>query len=360
MSRPHHRFLVYLTTAAMLATGCHPTQPFYFHEDGDLSHYLDVATDIEYPDVDEPHLDEVSGSHAPITLDDAESMEKWDVTLEDVIRLTLANSKVMRQLGGSVNSDVPETLTRQLINTIATSTVYDPALVESGYGAATGSPQSGTGVEAALAEFDAVLDSSMTWEKNSRLQNRLVISSAQFDQDLGVFTAGITKQTATGGTFGVRNNTNYDWNNTPTSVRPLNSDWNSNFEITASHPLLQGRGTQYNRIAGPLSFQQYASGFANTIDGVVISRIRTDLALADFEGGVRDLVEGAEIAYWELYFAYRDLAAKKVGRDSALATWQKINALMLNGALGGEAEKEAQARAQYWFFVAQVQTALTE
>ncbi len=360
MSRLRHRFWVFLTTAVMVSTGCHPTQPFYFFEDGDLSHYLDVATDIEYPDVDEPHLDEVVGTYPPVTLENADSMEMWDLSLEEVINIMLANSKVMRQLGGRVASDVPETLSRQLINTIGTSTVYDPALVESGYGAATGSPQSGTGVEAALAEFDAVLDSSMTWEKNSRPQNRILISTPAFDQDIGRFTTGITKQSASGGIFGIRNNTIYDWNNTPPGVRPLASDWTTNFEATFSQPLLQGRGTQYNRIAGPLTFQQYSGGFANPIDGVVISRIRTDLALADFEGGVRDLVEGAENAYWDLYFAFRDLEAKKVGRDSALATWQKIHALYVVGSIGGEAEKEAQARAQYHFFVAEVQTALTE
>ena len=38
-----------LLLAAALATGCSPTQPFYFFEDGDLSHYVGVATNIEYP-----------------------------------------------------------------------------------------------------------------------------------------------------------------------------------------------------------------------------------------------------------------------------------------------------------------------
>ena len=77
---------------------------------------------------------------------------------------------------------------------------------------------------------------------------------------------------------------------------------------------------QYNRIAGPMSFDQYAAGLGNPIDGVMIARIRTDQTLADFEGGVRNVVHDLEEAYWELYFAYRDLEARKMGRDSALET----------------------------------------
>jgi len=48
--------------------------------------------------------------------------------------------------------------------------------------------------------------------------------------------------------------------------------------------LLQGAGAQYNRIAGPFSFEQYAQNGVNPFDGVMLARIRTDQSLADFEG----------------------------------------------------------------------------
>jgi hypothetical protein len=66
-----------------------------------------------------------------------------------------------------------------------------------------------------------------------------------------------------------------------------------------------------------------------------------------------------EDAYWELQFAYRDLEARKIGRDSALETWRKIKALKRVSTTGGEADKEAQARSQYFLFRSQVETALT-
>ena len=124
--------------------------------------------------------------------------------------------------------------------------------------------------------------------------------------------------------------------------------------------MLQGSGAQYNRIAGPLTFDQYAAGIRNPIDGVMIARIRTDQTLTDFEGGVRNLMRDVEDAYWELYFAYRDLEARKMGRDSALETWKKTAALYRTGSKGGSADREAEARSQYFLFRSQVEQALTD
>lgn len=367
-SRNHAKqSLVLLLCVLTLSTGCQPVQPIFFREDGDLSHYMDLATDIEYPDVCEQPLEEVTAAGAPLTIANSENFEVQDITLEQVTRITLENSNVMRQLGGriadggqNISATTPETISAS--NGANVTTTYDAALVESGNGTGTGSAFSGTGVEAALAEFDAQLDSSITWNYNDRPQNFGLAAAPgffapQFRQDLGIGTLGITKSTADGSTFEVRSNTNYEQNNNGSRTQP--SDWTTNIEAAFTHPLLQGRGTQYNRIAGVQTFQQAASGFVNNIDGVIIARIRHDVTLADFEIGVRNLMRDVEDAYWELYFAYRDLDARKIGRDSALETWRKIKALQEAGGEGGEADKEAQARSQYYLFRSQVETALT-
>jgi len=356
-----------------LVPGCQPIQPFFFNSDGnilgegDLSHYMDVATDIEFPNVHEPSLEEVQAARAPLTLANSENFEMWDVSLEEVTRITLSNSQVVRQLGGRITDGgsniagaTPETLQQ---NAAGAVTTYDPALVETGSGTGTGSQLSGTGVEAALAEFDAQLDSSVTVQNNDRPQNFATIGAistifaTEFQQDASNFTAGITKIAADGTTFDVRNNTLFDSNNNGSRATP--SDWVTNVELGVSHPLLQGRGTQLNRIAGPQSAQQTAAGVVNQIDGVLISRIRHDITLTDFEAGVRNLMRDVEDAYWELFFAYQDLEARKIGRDSALETWRKVKALQRVGGQGGEANQEAQSRSQYFLFRSQVETALT-
>ena len=99
------------------------------------------------------------------------------------------------------------------------------------------------------------------------------------------------------------------------------------------------------------------SGCPNQSCPVVLARIRTDLALVDFEVSVRELLSSTEQAYWELYFFYHNLRAAKIGRDSAQAAWQKVQSLYEEGVPGGEAEREAQAKEQYFFFRGRVEQA---
>ena len=49
-----------------------------------------------------------------------------------------------------------------------------------------------------------------------------------------------------------------------------------------------------------------------------------------------------------------------MGRDSALETWKKTAALYRTGSKGGSADREAQARSQYFLFRSQVEQALTD
>jgi outer membrane protein TolC len=349
-----------------LVSGCTPIQPFYFKEDGDLSHYMDVATEVEYPDVNAPVLDEVQAAQAPLTLANAQNFQMWDLSLEEATKITLQNSQVIKQLGGRINdlgqnisTTTPETLTTGAAQAVTT---YDPALSESAYGGNTGSQFSGTGPEAALSEFDAQLDSSVIWQNNDRPQNfGLAIDpdffNPLFRQDIARYTTGITKNAGNGSTFELRNNINYDQNNNGSRTQP--SDWFVNLEAAFTQPLLQGAGTQYNRIAGPRSFQEATGGFSDQIDGVIIARLRTDITLTDFEVGVRNLMRDVETAYWELYFSYRDLEARKIGQASALESWRRVKAKERVGGEGGEANTEAQARSQYFLFRSQVETALT-
>lgn len=364
MERQSRHFLCVLLAGVTALSGCAPTQPFYFMEDGDLSHYVDVATQIEYPDVEEPSLDEVTSAQAPLTVRNAEDYEVWDLSLEEATRITLTNSQVMRQLGGVVQEQAPETISRNLINSVAVATTYDPALVESSTGTAFGSQFNGVGPEAALSAFDAQLDSSISWQKNDRPVNvggfAAAFQSPAFTQDAANFGLGVTKTAATGAQFAFRNNTTYDANNNLIlQGAPAFSQFGTNFEAFVSQPLLQGAGEQYNRIAGPFAFEQFAQNGVNPFDGVVLARIRTDLTLADFEGAARNLMRDVEQAYWNLYFTYRDLEARKIGRDSALQTWKQVAALAREGARGGSADREAQSRAQYFQFKAQVEQGLS-
>ena len=346
-----------LTSASLLAGGCAPQQPFYFFEDGDLSHYVGAIQKLEYPDTCQDPLAEAAGAVEPATLSNPGYDSIWELSLEEAIRTALENGKVLRNLGGrfaSFGGPRPQTgepAVSLLTAPTQTPTVYDPAITET---------DPFRGVESALALFDAQLSSSLTWERQNRPQNINPTGQLIFQQQLlgdqGNWTSGITKRTATGATWGFTNSTVYDNNNSP--IREVPSTWTTNYDFTFSQPLLQGAGVTYNRIAGPDAFENIYG--RPLFRGVLLARINADITLAEFEAGVRNLVSDAEQSYWELYFAYRNLEARKAGRDSSLEAWRKVHALMVEGSRGGERDKEAQAREQYFFFRAEVEQALTD
>jgi len=329
--------LVLLAVLPALSAGCRPQQPFYFGEDGDLSHYIGVATEIDYPDVDSVSLDEVNGAAPPLTLENAKPEDIWNLTLEEAMRIALHNSKVIRNLGGVVfgatgSQGVPSTLTSQ---TGFAPTIYDPALRET-------DPSVRGGPEQALAAFDAQFSTSVFWEKTDERNNPfpgVPFFPPASRSDVGTFSAEIRKTAATGGTWSIRHNVLYSAQKDLPRTFP--SDWATNVEAEFRQPLLQGAGVQFNRIAGPGAIP----GFNN---GVVLARLRTDQSLADFESAVRELVFDVERAYWELYYAYRSLDAAVAGRDAVLVSWQERNAELEVGKRS--AAEEAQARQQYFLF----------
>jgi outer membrane protein TolC len=297
--------------------------------------YERVASEIEYPvesGCTALNADPSLASPHPWTIDTEGTPEYCDVSLEEVIQLALSNSKVMRDLGGAVVR-APATI----------RTTLDPALAET-------DPR--FGIEAALSQFDAQFMTSTYWEKNDRALNNEFFGGGTrlLQQDLGVFQTAITKRAATGSRFTIRHNVDYDANNAPGNLFP--SAWNTNVEMEIRHPFLQGSGTHFNRIAG-------LDSTPGVYAGVLLARLNADVALNDFEIAVRDLVSNVENAYWDLYFGYRLLDARVQARDASLDTWRKIYALFEVERRGGEAEKEAQAREQYFRFQQDVQNALS-
>lgn len=354
-----------LTSLMIITSGCRPQQPFYLREDGDLSHYIDMATELEYPDVDTATLEEVTEALPPLTLKDMQFANYWDLSLEEAIQTALKNTKVMRSLGGRFVSsafnnraqtgEAPDAIT---LAPDQIRTVYDPAIVET-------TPFNG--VENALSAFDAQWSTNFFYQHNDRQQNvrpNLLIDQfflQVFEQNTSTFNTQITKITAQGGQFSVRNNIVYDMNNNPTRI--VAKDWNVNYEMSFNQPLLAGAGTEFNRIAGPFNpLLQVVGGAPQSLafDGVILARINVDISLAEFEGGVRNLVNDTEQAYWELAFAWRNLETANTALNSARQTWQKIKVLYDIGTKGGEAKEEAQAREQFYQFKSQAQTLLNE
>jgi len=316
-----------------VAGGCHPWIGGDFKAGTSSDRYQRIASEIEYPEVAQCcAIDSDWASVEPLTLADSFEPEYWDVPLEEVVQMALAQSKVLRDLGGAV-----------LRSPSSISTYWDPAVQET-------DPR--FGIDAALSAFDAQFSTSVFGEKNDKALNNEFFGGGTrlLQQDAAVIQSQLTKRAVTGTEFTFRQNIEYDSNNAPSNL--FTSAWNVNFETEIRHPLLQGNGMTFNRIAGP-------SVVPGIYNGVLIARVNTDVELADFEIAVRDLVNNVENAYWDLYFAYRDLDAKIKARDATLDTWRRVRALFDAGRRGGEAFKEAQAREQYFRFQEEVENALS-
>ncbi len=321
-----------LTSISLAMSGClglrsEPT----VHQHVDRTFYDDVATHIEYPNTQVLEDFGTASTPPPMTLSEDSMPAYRDITLQEAVHLTLATSKVFRDLGGLLLRSPDVVLTTK-----------DPAIQES-------DPR--FGVEAALSAFDASFAASTFFENNDRALNNQFFGGGTriLQQDAVVVQAQLTKRAATGTEFTLRKDTEFDSNNAPGNAFP--SAYTVLLDGEFRHPVLEGGGVEFNRIAGP-------SQDPGVYNGVVIARLNNDISLTEFEIGVRDLVSNVENAYWDLYFAYRVLDAKIKARDAALETWRSIHALYLAGRRGGEAEKEAQAREQYYRFQEEVQNAL--
>ncbi len=89
MNRQYRKFWSLMLIASLLAPGCAPQQPFYCHEDGDLSHYLGVATNIEYPESKDSPTCEVTNTLPPLTLKNTDNYQIWDLSLNEAVQITL-------------------------------------------------------------------------------------------------------------------------------------------------------------------------------------------------------------------------------------------------------------------------------
>jgi outer membrane protein TolC len=302
-----------------------------------------MSQTIDNADVPEPPFSEVEGTIRPFSLAGPMPTKYWDLKLEDTVRFALQNAKVMRQIGGQVQGP-PTFLTS---NPTAAPTIYDPAITET-------DPR--FGINAGLSLFDPQWSTELFWERNHEPrnvnENLADISPLELAQDVAVFDTTLSKTAADGTVLSVSNTTSYDLERENPTVQVLH-DWQTTFQMEIRRPLLQGYGVEYNSIAGPGAIPGFNQG-------VLIARVNTDIALATFEGNVRNLVSDVETAYWELYFAYRNLDAAVQSRDSALQTWQKVYALYIAGAEHGDAASEAQAREQYFLFRSAAEQALSQ
>ena len=269
---------------------------------------------------------------APLTLntpEDFDSVEYQDVTLEEALRIALSNAEVLRDLGASVLRFPKQVETAESLGLVQTD------------------PQAG--LEAALSAFDAHAYGLGKWQNNDRrFNNRFFGGGATaFQQDTHDYVFQLSKRMATGSQFALRSVTDYDANNATGNLTP--SAWQTQIHAELRQPLMQGGGTTFNRIAGP-------SAKPGVYNGILIAKVNQDISSAKFRQEMRDYVSDVVNAYWDLYFAYRDLDAKRASLERSRLTWQGLEAQRTSSLKS--AAPEALAREQYYRFQSELQDAI--
>jgi len=289
-------------------------------DDERVTHYKGHATEVSHVCLDNETSPIVQTTLEPRNLLRRNEEPIHEISLHEVIETALSNNEIVQTsaVGGVGSSAV-------LNSPRGVSSVYDPAIQESGvlFGG-------GLGVEAALSRFDTQFTTSALWGRST---------AALIPRETGSFTSGLSKQFATGGTVQLSNNWNYL--GTPTGA-PFTSTYTGNIGLAVRQPLLAGSGVEFTRIAGPTN--PAFGAITGVGQGVVISRINSDISIAGFEQAVRGSVRDIENAYWNLYLAYRVFDTDVVAHRSARRTWREARDKNDIGLLDPPEELQAEDR----------------
>lgn len=319
-----------------------PVTTFSRSQDGQSAHHetmrLIQSMDQPSPEVEDPST-QIPSLASPTTQSgiprDATSRPDRfrPLTEGEMLALALANSPVLRQYD-----------LRILEHPSATTTIYDSAIKSS---------DPFFGPQAALAEFDSVLSARVNVQNNDRVFNNVIVGGAaqELVQDLVSMNAGWRKRTRSGAVWEINDITDYDNNNRVGNSFP--NYWQTQLEAGIRQPLMQGAGRDFNLIAGPNA----RPGF-NFSNGILIARLNDRISDADFEIQVRKYVRELYAAYWELDRLYRNYESVAQAEALAYRTWQTVLAKNKASLTGGEANKEAQARAKYYSYRRDVLLAL--
>lgn len=228
--------------------------------------------------------------------------EPVNLSLDEAIRISLANSKVIRVLAGlSVTADG--------------QTVYDPAI-------------SNAAIDEARAAFDPVVTARNAFNRSEQPLAGFdpaspfgaAIGADRVDNyDLGL---GIAKKTITGGTLGLDIADNVARTNP--GPAPLNPQERSGITLSYTQPLAQGAGTAAN------------------LAPIIIARLNTERSYFQFKDGMQEMVRGTIEAYWAVVFARTDVWARRQQVEQGEAALARADARVRRGlASAGEL---AQAR----------------
>ena len=212
----------------------------------------------------------INDSVPPPTVSTKVDLEPYPVSLDDVIRISLSRTDVVRILVGTTA-------------TSSGQTIYDTAITN-------------TTIDQSNARFDPVLSANTAYNnvESPNIGAAAVPGQALLygiRSDAYANSANLSKLNALGGTSEI------GWNSTTTQFRPdiflLNPQTSSSTTLKYTQPLLKG------------------AGFGPNLAPIVISRINTEISFFTLKDSVQEMVRGVIEAYWMLVYARTDVWSKQ-------------------------------------------------
>ena len=263
MHKPLSVIVVAALLALAIAARAEPPRPRLF---------LPGQRSIQVRDPSQISTSGAASLPAPRTVSDrGDDSAEIHLSLDEAIRIGLANSEVIRILAGVTAAGSGQT-------------VYDVAITN-------------TAIDEQQARFDPFL----TWQNSfNRIESpvaNLDPLDANFARIEGIraddytMTADLSKTTATGGVLSLGVNTN------PARFQPglfaLSPQNRNSVDLSFTQPLFRGGGIASNQVP------------------IVVARIDTERSYFQYKDGVQEMVQGIIAAYWSLVFARTDEWARQ-------------------------------------------------
>jgi outer membrane protein TolC len=245
--------------------------------------------------------------------------ESWRLTLDEAIRIALANADVVRVVAG---------------NTVVASgpTIYEPAIQN-------------TQIDQSRAAFDPKLQSKNNFSRIEQPYGAITNAGPPPEVDIQAdptqgfqSSTGVSKSFLTGGSVGVDVNVDQSRRHSPGLA--LNPQTGDNVSIYLDQPLLKGAGSGANLTA------------------ILVARINTERSFFQLEDSVQDLLLSVIQTYWNLSFAQLDAWARQQQVQQGREALERAEGRLAAG-LGDEGDV-AQARVSYEKFRASLVTAQAE
>jgi outer membrane protein TolC len=226
-----------------------------------------------------PHLP-IPDVPPPATVSNPETaLPERCLSLDEAIRIALANSEVVRVLAG--------------VTAVSSGrTIYDPAIANNQ-------------VDEQQSRFDPTLQIDNAW---NRSETPLIVPNPYrvdgLRQDDYRFETSLSKTTVSGGTARLGVLANPFWN--PEEIRKTPSA----LDLSYTQPLLQGGGWAVNRVP------------------IVLARIDAERSYFQFKDSVQDLVRGVIEGYWSLVAARTDVWARQRQVEQAQFAFDRAQAAL--------------------------------